>query len=354
MNFSRYRFIIPIAVLASSLLILALRGPFYEAFVDVSVSPPENIRRTDFSWITVNEWFLTQSHLIESHAVLKNITHETNEEKLRKIVSAKRISGADIIRISVKSNEQVDKSIKICEEIASLYVKIINKEEGVPVKEEIREEISQRKNEVLTVTINTLTKQQNRLKGELLLVNQKLQDYEIELSKLQVEAKILGDSQIKIIQLDNQIAGLNQKLAQLRTIYTDNWPAVVELKQKVEPLEKERLKLFESLPPAQEIEDRKNELTAQIRNAKTNIENIKAEINRTDNRLNSALASLSLAQGVPEQKINPPQKISPEETGFAFIINPATINFFPDLGTQFIYSGLIAALSWLALRMIFR
>ncbi|MFA5255425.1 MAG: hypothetical protein WC419_01860, partial [Candidatus Omnitrophota bacterium] len=60
-------------ILMCTCLIFILRGPFYESVVDISVSPPENIRKTDFSWITVNEWFNGQIYIISSHTLLKDV-----------------------------------------------------------------------------------------------------------------------------------------------------------------------------------------------------------------------------------------------------------------------------------------
>ena len=111
-----------IGILSVSLFAI-LKAPLYEVFVDVQVDPPEEVRRTDFSWITVGQWFTTQAHIITSYTILKDVRSEIGLNRLRRIVSAKRLGAADIIRISIRSDDNPVELEKTVNDIADLYLK---------------------------------------------------------------------------------------------------------------------------------------------------------------------------------------------------------------------------------------
>jgi len=122
MNFERLKYLYLFLVIAITTFLFVIRGPAYEVYTDISVSPPEKVRRTDFSWITVNEWFNSQCYIITSHAILRDVASDLSENKLKGIVSAKRLGAADIIRITASSGDKPEKLLELVSSVADLYL----------------------------------------------------------------------------------------------------------------------------------------------------------------------------------------------------------------------------------------
>ena len=122
--------LIILAIILSLIVLFAIRtGPSHEVYVDISVNPPEKARKTDFSWITVNKWFNSRVYIIMSRFILEEAKTGISKDRLRKIVSARRLGAADIIGISARSDDNITKLEEAVNGVAYLYLGQLDKTE---------------------------------------------------------------------------------------------------------------------------------------------------------------------------------------------------------------------------------
>ncbi|MDD5173462.1 MAG: hypothetical protein WC482_04180 [Candidatus Omnitrophota bacterium] len=338
-------------------LIFILRGPFYESVVDISVSPPENIRKTDFSWITVNEWFNGQIYIISSHTLLKDVVSDINGEKLRKMVHAKRLGAADIIRLSVRSEEKPETLLKLAAEISDLYIKKIN--EDTPEEKKNKEKKDEREKEalkkealkkdgnlILKNSIDALYDKRVKIKSDIYASIEQVRNYELSLNKSRQDGTRSQDIKNRLSGIENETSALTQKLTHLRTIYTDNWLEIVSLKEKIGPLEEEKRRLMSELNLALKREAEERLICDMRDNENTRLSKLKDELNLIDIRLDESLNMMTEeTPPVPEMV---KERLS-KGMSYAYILNPPTLNFLPDLEIQLINGAFIGFAIWFAI-----
>jgi len=354
-SFSKHRFIYLVEILAGTCLVFILRGSFYEAVVDVSVSPPENIRKTDFSWITVNEWFNGQIYIISSYTLLKDIASDINFERLGRMVYAKRLGASDIIRISVKSEEKPEMLLKLAAEISDLYIKKINEEtpgEKKSKESDAAKEISKKDDGlILKNTIEAMYTERAKIKKDIQAAAEQINSYQLSLDKYKQSGAMPQDIKDRIQRIESEISILNRKLTQLRATYTENWPEVSSLKEKLDPLEQEKGRLTSELSIALKNEAEVRQIRGRIDDENKRLAKLKDELNLIDIRLDESLKTIAAkTTPVPEEV----KERSSKGMSYAYILNPPTINFLPDLLIQLINSALIALAIWFAIGLYFR
>ena len=325
-----------------------LTGPLYEVYIDISVNPPEMIRKTDFSWITVNEWFNSQSYIITSHSTLKKVETPISISRLRKIVSAKRLGGADIIRISAKSNNRPRELENLVLGITTLYLEELNKS-----VEEMQKPVKQ-KTAVAKISLEPLREKRAEIKKEITLAKSSLDKHQAELEGLKTQAPSLKDIEGKISQITAKISPLKQKISDLRMVYAEGWHEIVELKSKIEGLEKERSAFYLRVPEAQKTENKKLELEEKIREKKQVVLACENELGQIEYKLKVAEEKVKKPVVADKAQIAPAQDEIEKEELCGYIINPPTLNLFPELGIRIIMGGTVSVIIWFLLGIIVR
>lgn len=303
-DFKKYKIIYLIGILAAALLVAFKTAPSYhEVFVDVTVEPPENMRKTDFSWITVNEWFITQTRLITSDSLLKNVKSETDKAKLRKTVSANRLGVSNIIRISVFSQGDPSRSKVLASEIADLYLRRLNK----PAAEAVKAVKSDRKK-----ISDALREERRRILEEIGVINKRLMDYKIKYELLEKKPSRLREIKGRIGEIDAGTASLKLELASLRSIYADSWPSVSSVKSRIAALESEKRKLMSTLPEAQRLEDEKTDIVNKINQEREDAAVLQERLKTVAGRLEVAGQDEAVKEEAEPEKEAPSNRIISE------------------------------------------
>lgn len=279
-DFKRYKIVYLAIILSCSMLIAFLTAPSYPgAFVDISVEPPGNVRMTDFSWITVNEWFITQACLIKGDEILDGIKTDIGKEELKRDLSVGRLGAANIIRISISSNRDIGKSKKLVGDIANLYLSQLGKPDredaGTSKMNEWRRKIEH----------GDLTGERAKIVDEIAAADKRFNDYEAKLKQLEARPEQLQQIKIRMASLDKELVGLKAQVVSLQAVYTDNWPAVINLRNNISAKEKERQLLESNLPVAQKTEVEKTGMISEIDKEKKNIQSLQGKINEIDSLL---------------------------------------------------------------------
>ena len=317
------------------------KGPFYEAFVDVSISPPESIRKTDFSWITVNEWFNSQKYIITSYAILKKANVGIDEEKLKEMVFVRRVGAADIIRISVMADYRPEMLISISDAIAKTYVSTLNRSvvtaEGgkLPIEsKDLSEVIS-----AYARDIRSLREERENIKNKLKSATDYEALCEAELDGSFADSGRASEINKKVSQLDDEISKIMHKASILKEQYTDNWPEIVDLNGKINSMKTERAKLISRIDGAVRYDEKKGMLSVERRAAKVASDGNEKQLDL----LEVKIENLEDQKSAAEARIGPskpayseiPDEVFNKKEG-AFILNPPAIDFLPDLWWQLI------------------
>jgi len=352
MPFNKYKFLYLSVLIGAASLIFTLMSPLREAVVDISVSPPKDVRKTDFSWITVNEWFNSQAQIIRSYHVLKNVEFDEDKSKLRGMISAERLGAADIIRIHAKSKDDPKKLLKLVKWVAVFYLEYLRGEskEADISKKEINLAKKNAK-EIREKTIDTIQGDRAKLEKELGSLTRRLNRYNQELKEIEPQLKKQNNARNRISQINEKITILRRKYNALKGVYTENWPSVSRIRRELEVLEKERdgeLLVYE-LRAADNIENKKKSI-------KNNIDESGEHIARLKNKLKSIDISLSRLEASPKEEVSVKKKknISGKMNGSGFIINPPTINFLPDLWENLMRGVISGALVWILMCLFFK
>jgi len=279
-DFKKYKFIY-LAVILSATLLIALRGaPLYrEVFVDIAVEPPDSARRTDFSWITVNEWFVTQIRLITSDTILGNVKSDIKKEKLKYIVSAHRLGASNIIRISVFSDEKPERLKQLASDIAGLYLEQLNNPAGQAGKPAGPSQADRKK------TYDAIATGRSKIEEEISAADKRLRRDETELQSLTAKETRSKGVKERALEIDRMIIQLKVELTRLKASYTDGWPAVSKVRKQIDTLETERQKLGPGLDAAQALEEKIAVLAGNAATAKKDIEALRSELKETEGRL---------------------------------------------------------------------
>lgn len=339
-DFQKYKIIYLCIILLSAFLIVLRTTPSYnDVFVDVIVEPPENVRRTDFSWITVNEWFVTQTRLIKSDTILEAVKSDITGEKLKKIVLANRLGGSNIIRISVHSDEDVEKLKSLVSNIANLYLNQLSKPSEVQAESKITMVEAEGK--------DALQNERLKIQGNIEATSNRLKDYEAELKILETKPNQLQEIKKRIGEIDNKLVSLKTELEKLRAVYTDEWPPVLELLSQIDALESERQKLDSDLPAAQELEDKKSDIINKIDKDKKNIE-----------ALQNLLKAIYVRLGQTQQEETVKEQVLPSKAeSLNRIITPPTQKkqrLSPQLGIRLLIATVIGFIFWFLIGLLLK
>jgi hypothetical protein len=295
-DFKKYKIIYLAFILSISLWIAFVTAPSYrEVYVDVAVEPPEIARKTDFSWITVNEWFVTQTRVIKSDVILDQVKSDVDKDALEKMLIVGRVGAANIIRISMSSDADIEKSKRLVGQIADLYLKQLNKPEmetSGPAK----------KDEWITKIENgDLTRHNLNIKEELAAADKALKDHQTQLDAIKAKPSETAEIKNSIAEIDKALVSLKADLVKLQAVYTDNWPAVVKLRKQIAAQEKEKKELEASLPVEDRIEVRKAEIEKEIAKDKEKI----ADINKRLDETKALIAQANMGEEVSMEATAP-------------------------------------------------
>ncbi|MCX5679822.1 MAG: hypothetical protein NTZ95_04105 [Candidatus Omnitrophica bacterium] len=336
-----------------------IRSPFYEAFIDVSVSPPENIRKTDFSWITVNEWFNSQKYIITSYAMLKKAQTGIDEEVLKKIIFVKRVGAADIIRISAMADYKPEMLANTVDMIANAYVSTLNRSVVTDEKDKWPAE-GKDLNDVISAyikEIKSLSDERESFENKLKSATEYEALCDSELNRSFVGSGRAKEISDKISNLDAEILKLTHRSNFLKEQYTDNWPEMVDLNSKIDWMRSEKTKLVSELDSAVKYDEKKGMLSVEMRIARVASDGYQKQLDL----LQAKLEDLEGKKNAAEARLEPVKSASFEvsDTGFtkkegAFILNPPAINLLPDLWLQLIEGSFTGLLIWAAINAILR
>ena len=331
-------------------------GPLYEVYVDIGVSPPQNIRRTDFSWITVNEWFTTQTCIITSYNTLKDVESNIGVAKLRDIISARRLDSADIIRISARSEADPFAMQEVIAKITSAYLKRLNGTDAVkPLPDEAEkingpEEFLKEDREEL----GALQANRGRIEEKIDAEKSKLTMLEKELSAIENSQPNIKELRSRIAALNGQIAVMTQKYSSLKTTYADAWPEVSKLKAEIVALQKERegysQVLADGLLTAASTQGRKNQLNSDIGDSRQTLGALRQEIASIDDRIGVIIHPAGKSKN---KEIVKEEAIPQEERMQGYVLNPPTINFLPELWGRLLFGFLFGTFFWHIIYLIF-
>lgn len=362
MNFTRFKYLYLIIILCGTIVYFVLNSPLYEVVVDIALSPPENIRKTDFSWITVNEWFTSQAYIITSHSILKDVNSDFSESKLKRIVHAKRLGASDIIRISVRSEDNPEKLLKLAGDIAIVYLQGFHRETNLTAavvrssKEEAAEEanLSPYNAEINKKSVDALYEERTKVVEATRRFSEISKSYELKLAKIDSELKKMDIMNDRIRQIDNELSSSSQRVTKLREVYTENWPEVVSLNEKIRLLTREKEILAPGVASYDKLARQKLEIKTQIDVAEENLSVLKEQSSYINKRIGNLINASPAAEAItvkPKDIISElSQKITDEPTE---IINPPTVNFLPDLGIQLAYGVISGYALWFLLCLLF-
>lgn len=337
MHFERNSLAYLIIIISVATFGFMLSGPFYEVLTDISVSPPEVVRKTDFSWITVNEWFNGQTYLITSHVILKNADDLIEESKLKKIISAKRIGAADIIRISARSADNIETLVSVVDAVAKAYMDVANKDDLVitpPVEGPSAD------SEAYSRSLN---KERDDLSTRISFLRLAIDKLEQKAAAVQLDIKKGQDLSRRAAELDRDIEKSSLQLEQLKKVYTENWSSVSELTSKINVLKEERNAVSTELERAKRLEAENLALTAEILSSKRELESLGSEKAVLEKKINE-ISRMPVSRGQMIDMGNEEKYMVGMST---FIINPTTVNFLPDMGLQILYGMVTGVIVWL-------
>jgi len=324
--------LIIIASLVFAPLFALFTGPSYEVYVDIKVNPPENIRRTDFSWITVNEWFNTQAHLIDSYFVLKEVKTDIPIGRLRKMVSAKRLGNADIIRLYVRASGKASELEDIATQLMTIYLKHLEAVCGPnnvgPTEAEAQDD---KANHIEIIKL--LNTEKAKALKEFDIISGHLKNNTEKLEKVKTSQAMLKDIQTRLRQIEREMATSKRKLTTIRKIYAEDWHEVVSLKRTIVMLAEEKKELNRELIINQRVEDTRLELKKRITNEEDALKALKLDLADIEKRRNSL------------KKIHRPE----EKTKYCYIINPPTFVSLPEFALRlFLGASLILSFWFIA------
>ena len=337
-----------------SLLCIAT-GPLYEVYVDIGVTPPQNIRRTDFSWITVNEWFTTQTCIITSYNTLKDVESNIGVAKLRDIISAHRLDSADIIRISARSEHDPFAIQEVIAKISSVYLKRLNGTDEVkPFPGEAEkmnspeEFLKESRGELATLQAG-----RGQIEEKVDAERYKLTLLEKELSAIENSQPNIKELRGRIAALDGQIAAMTQRYSSLKTTYADDWPEVSKLKAGIAALQNDRegysRALADGLLAAASTQGRKNQLNSDIKDSRQTLGALKQEMSA----INDKIGEIIRPAGKSKKKETVKEEAVPQEERMqGYILNPPTINFLPELWGRLLFGFLFGNFFWHILYLI--
>ncbi len=340
-NFRKYKIAYLAVILLAAVIVAVKVVPFCnKVFIDISLEPPENLRKTDFNWITINEWFATQIHFIKGDAVLDRVKSKIDKDRLKKIISVKRLGLSNIMRISVCSSEDPEGMRVLIADIAGIYLKELNNstaEEKRPYESRVQD-LKKKSNETLREDIA-------RLKDKLDRVNEHLSRYEIELKKL--PANRLKVMQERLGEVDNALISVNAELADMMIVYTENWPPAARLKSRAEALRDEKAKIEAVSPDAQRIEDRRADVTGRVDAAKKYLQELQLSLKDAEQRLVQEKITTDVKN----------QDILKKETPYGRIINTSAHTFrktFSALVIRITVAVAVGLALWFLLGLILR
>jgi hypothetical protein len=351
-DFKKYKIIYLVIILLSAFLIAFQTTPvFHRVFVDIAVEPPENVRKTDFSWITVNEWFVTQIRLIKSDAILEGVKSDIGKQKLQEIIWANRLGGANIIRISVCSDVDPVKIKSLVNDLASFYVDQLNNPAKESEKPDKESEGAKKEPQVdRKRIIDALLSDRMKIKVDINTINRRLKDNEAELKLLEAQPMQLKEIKVRIETIDKTLIPLKTELEQFRLSYTDNWGQNAKLIKEIDIWETERQKVASNLPAAQKLEDRKTEIISKKDLDKLDVETLQNELKTIDIRL--AQAELGEAAKNPQVPEGALKKATPSGR----IITSSAENtqkVYPNLGIRLLIASIIGVLFWFLIGLVF-
>lgn len=335
-NFKKYRIIYLFVILSITLLIAVRIGPLYrEVFVDIRIDPPDNIRKTDFSWLTVGEWFNTQARLMTSYAVLKDVKTNISKDKLRQIVSAKRIGSSDVIRLSIRWRGDVVELKNVVSDMANLYLERPDKPDDEIKKPEKMSGIYYEK------MYSALSGRRAEVEEKIDEINKRLKNYEIELKNIEPDSARLVETMNRVREIDGALITLRSELENLRISYTDEWSPISALKRKISVLENEKQKLDTVLESEQRAAERgKNAkllIGNKINSDKKDIETLQNNLKIIDDRL----------QGIRQDE-NIKEKIIPKKKAVkGYIITPPTEKLSPELAIRLVIALIVGLMIWI-------
>lgn len=342
MNFEKNRFNYLYISISVACLFFIVRGPFYEVLTDISVNPPENVRRTDFSWITVNEWFNSQAYLIKSHEILKNVKSDMKEERIKRIISVKRIGAADVIRISARSSDSISELTDLVENISTAYLANMGYAPGTTpmVSQDITDGNTAKIDMEYT---ENLKGSRAGITGEINRVEAMISAHEKRTGITDSELKKLQNTEHRAAEIDIETMRISQELDRLKKIYTENWASVSDLTAKLTALKSERELLVSGLEKKALLENEKIELKAILAEESRKLASLKSEAMAVDKKIDERTKAYSAgrATGPVISKA-----IEDKNRGEALIINPTTTNFLPELGIQVVYGTVVGSVLW--------
>lgn len=339
-DFRRYKTAYLIIVLFVSIAAAFQITPFYtEIFTDISVKPPADIRKTDFSWVTVEEWFNTQARLITSHSILGDIRSGFGEDKLREMISAKRIGASDIVRISLSSRGDEKELKRILGNISETYLAQLN-------------ETSRRSEDVVVAApaspespANMLWDERLRMVAEAEKIKKELKSDEAKLKPVEARLAQLKDIKARISRINNELRPMNAELEAMRKKYTDNWPAVAGLKIKADILENEKRDLAANLSAEKALEDEKAKLTEKIDGNRKTVSDIENELKKID---------IQPVRAEKRPAIVKEKTKGEKEVVAGHIITPPTRKIFPELWIRLSVCLTAGLVLWLLLGLVLK
>lgn len=357
MHFLKFKYIYLALFIFLATAAFVFQGSLYEVVIDIIVNPPADTRKTDFSWITVNEWFVSQTHLVTSYSILKEVKTDIPIEKLKKIVTAKRMGASDIIRISATSEDSM-KLAKLVDDIASVYLKdlalksaatenkkntVTGMEKGLVPMEKVHGN-----------TLRTLLERRVKAESESKRLRQLITIYETELKKIEREPSDIDTIRRRISDIDNTRVATEARLAKLMEVYTDSWPEVANAKARLTELKSEKDALSTMRDNAQKLLNRRTGLSGGLRDAKADLsraENELAEINQSLDMGLMATTIKAIENGDVSENAD---KLQKEIEKFGYVINPPNINYLPNLEINFLLGLLTGSSLWVLLFLLAR
>lgn len=341
-NFKKYKFLYLFLLLAVFVSCAFFASPIYrEVYTDISLSPPKEARQTDFSWITVNEYFNTQTRLITSPSLLAEAGYKDGANTVLKNARARRLGASDIIRLTVRSNEGIEELKNTAGRIADTYLAVLSR---AAKKAVIEKPLFDTRKDGGNGAMEALEKQKKELSLQIESMTKDIAIQKIELAALEKKIADYRSVKSQADAIEGSIAPLKAELSDLSAKYTDSWPAVAALMRKMDSLKRDRQALEVRLEGFSETETEAGKLKAKI----TADDEALSSMRRTLGNITASIDKVE--KGMPAPAVNEEQVL--KKTADAEIITPPTEIERSDLVVRLSAGAVLAFAAWLILGLI--
>ncbi|GEM_PF-6773032 len=345
MGLLRFQYLILLLIISALAVILIAIGPHYEAAADICLQPPENVRKTDFSWITVNEWFNSQGQIISSRKMIEKIEPGAAAAHLKNIVRARRLGAADVMRIYARGNKDPGSLIKLVDNVTIAYMKSLAQAECLAQESAGADNVTisataQNDNIDDKKNMGSLYSTYALIERDIRKITERTEKNKARIQKLNSGIGGSAGIQAKKDYTEQQIISKSKRISELTAVYTDQWPEVSALNLQLAGMKKDMVSLEMDLETSKKNDKALDDVNAKISEDETRLVDLKKKLQSIDLQLSCNISSAPVKAA--EQQIE-----RKNLCGYGFIINPTSVSIFPFMHIHLALGIVIGLIVWL-------